>query len=1008
METKENSNIKKHKRLWTKLALIVSILVVLILILILFIVPAYISSASGRSMILGIVNKSVPGHADFSNLTVGWLRGIDVRDFSFKGTSGEINVQVKQFATEPHYLSILTGNFSFGKTTIDQPKIQINLQNQQKQQQTKVVSGKTSKVPTKSAGIVLATDIVVKDGNFKITDPKAGSVELSQINSNVNLRPLGQQSSFNLNMIMASAGGRSLSRLSADAQVTPAKSSTGWTMEGTSGQFSVEVNDLDIETLGPFFALAGLDVNAVGNLSANLKTKVTNGQVENINGTVNGKNLLFTSAAMKGDKISSRTLNADVQMTGGKQLINIEKFRLDSDFLNLQATGAIPAKFTSLNDMLTGSDYKLNGNFVLNLVTLVAQLPHTLSIRQGMQITSGRLSGDIAAQKGNLTCQVALENVAGVLDQKKLALSAPVTAKADITTDGKVINFKQINVLAPFATINANGDMKNIKYDGQADLAKLESELGQFVDFGGYQFAGNFTSNGTVKSDAGKITAGGSAAVTNLLLSTKDKGSVTEPKANVDFEVDYANDIVTVNTLQASTSFGQVGTKGAVVPLKKESKTPLKADVQVSKLDLSKVQPYAIMFGGLPKEMQMAGVADVQAAVSGQGTAFIVKSDSARINDLKFTYPGKKPFEEKYVTSTLEMEINPENKTINIKKLQLDSPSIKVNQVSFSQTNTNGRIKLTGQGELEYDWNALSNLIGSFTPAGLTMQGKRKDTINFSSEYPADKPDMMLSNLNAKAAVGFDKADYMGLAIGKTEVNINIVNGLLKIPPFAAPVNQGQLRFGCQADFKKQPPLFEITEPMQVLQNVNINDQTTKQLLTYLSPIFANAANISGIANLSCSKLAIPLNASAKDKAEIVGNVSINQLRLQSSDLIGQIISIIGSGSGQTIITVHPTEFVLKDGFLSYDDMQMDVGDNPVNFKGVIGLDKSLNMSVTLPYTTEGRTTRVGGQNQGPRITLPLIGTVDKPKIDTEKLLKNQLNQQLDNLLQKGLDQILK
>lgn len=131
-------------------------------------------------------------------------------------------------------------------------------------------------------------------------------------------------------------------------------------------------------------------------------------------------------------------------------------------------------------------------------------------------------------------------------------------------------------------------------------------------------------------------------------------------------------------------------------------------------------------------------------------------------------------------------------------------------------------------------------------------------------------------------------------------------------------------------------------------------------------------------------------------------------MRLQTSDLLGQIISIVGGRAGQTVITVHPTQFVLKDGFVRYDDMQMDIGDNPVNFKGVIGLDKSLDMTVTLPYTTEGRTARVDRETKGVRITLPLTGTVDKPQIDTEKLFQNQLNQQLDNLLQKGLEQIFK
>jgi hypothetical protein len=111
-----------------------------------------------------------------------------------------------------------------------------------------------------------------------------------------------------------------------------------------------------------------------------------------------------------------------------------------------------------------------------------------------------------------------------------------------------------------------------------------------------------------------------------------------------------------------------------------------------------------------------------------------------------------------------------------------------------------------------------------------------------------------------------------------------------------------------------------------------------------------------------------------------------------------------------TVLTVHPTRLVLQKGVLRYDDMQIDVGDNPVNFKGAIGLDKSVDMTVTLPYTTEGRTVRVGRETGGTRIVLPLKGTLDKPDklLDMNKLLELQLKQQGEQLLRKGLEEIFR
>jgi hypothetical protein len=194
--------------------------------------------------------------------------------------------------------------------------------------------------------------------------------------------------------------------------------------------------------------------------------------------------------------------------------------------------------------------------------------------------------------------------------------------------------------------------------------------------------------------------------------------------------------------------------------------------------------------------------------------------------------------------------------------------------------------------------------------------------------------------------------------------------------------------------------------PIDVAKNIQINKETTDKLLMYVNPIFANVVDVSGLANFSCRKLSIPLASDAQNDIEVIGTISANKLQLQASDLLGQILAIAG-GTAREEITIHPTNFTLQKGFLRYDDMQVDVGNNPVNFKGVIGLDKSLDMEVTLPYTTSGRTARVGRET-GDRITLPLKGTITSPKLDTAKLLEQQLQKQLEEQLRKGLEGILR
>jgi hypothetical protein len=172
----------------------------------------------------------------------------------------------------------------------------------------------------------------------------------------------------------------------------------------------------------------------------------------------------------------------------------------------------------------------------------------------------------------------------------------------------------------------------------------------------------------------------------------------------------------------------------------------------------------------------------------------------------------------------------------------------------------------------------------------------------------------------------------------------------------------------------------------------------------YLNPIFAGAVNVSGKVSLSCEQLAIPLGAAAKKQIQIIGTIAGEDIRLSSGDLLNKLLAVGDVALGQQVITLRPTRFVLWDGFLRYDNMQIDVGDNPLNFKGVIGLDKTLNMTATLPYTIEGKTISVGQEADPKRVSVPLRGTVDKPEVDLGRLLEDQLRK---GLLE-GLDKIFK
>ena len=1008
MSVEKISKAKPPKKSAKKIIKLLLIFIVILIVLVFLFVPVFISSKGGNRFISAKINNSIDGRVDFAGLTMGWFEGISVAGLSFNDNADKISVQVRQITTKPHYVSILTGNLSFGQTTIDQPKVSVNLNNQPESRQGP--AGVSETIPAKAGYLALVMDVAVNDGNFKLTDSKAKTVELSEINSRLSLRPPGRQTDFDINLAVVNSKAEK-SQIRAAGKIKPDKAIRGWSLKGTTGDLIVEVNDLDLESLGSILELAKIDVQAKGQVSADLNAVIKDGNFENLTCTIKAKNLDVTGPSLKGDNLKTNLLNVAVQLKSQQQLINIEQFKFDSDWLVAQIGGMVPTTFSSWSDFLTSeSDVSLNADFELDAAKLLSQMPHTFGIKEEMKVTSGKLSGNIIANRGRLNGQVNLNELAGTIEDKKLALSQPVTGKLQISTDKEKIRFDELDVTASFAKINASGLLEQLKYNGYVDLEKLQSEFGQFVDLGKYEIAGEIFEQGTLSVGKSEITGSGVSQVKNLRIATTDGTTAQEPGADIKFAfaLDRKTNVLTFNSLEANASLGQISIDKAVLPIGGKTQVPLSMDISGKNIDLGKVKPFAVLFTSLPKETELAGIAESKISVSSDKNIYKVTTDSTQIKDLKLTYPGEKPFEPNEVSLVFDAEINPKQKTINIKKLELDSPQIKIRKGEFNKLNNAGKTKLTGQAELEYDWSAVSTFSAPFLPEGLILHGSRKDSISFLSEYPSEQKDKLLANLNADAKLGFGQAGYMGLDFGPTEVDIQILNGLLKIAPFETTVNEGKFNFAGQVDFNQKPAQLKMAGPLQLMKNIKINDQTTKKLLMYLNPIFADAVNVSGIATFSCERLAIPLDATTQNQAEVVGTISMDQVQLQASELLNAIFSVGGTSARGADITIRPTKFVLRDGFLRYDDMQMEIGDNPVNFKGVIGLDKSLDMTVTLPYTADGRTARIGQETTGQRIKVSLKGTVDRPELDIAQLLESQLRQQLENQLRKGLEELFK
>ena len=440
------------------------------------------------------------------------------------------------------------------------------------------------------------------------------------------------------------------------------------------------------------------------------------------------------------------------------------------------------------------------------------------------------------------------------------------------------------------------------------------------------------------------------------------------------------------------------------MPLNKDSQSKL--DIAISAdAKLEGVLPFLNVAGVIGDDTELAGSLTSRVAIGSKREKLHIVTDNTKVKNLKIGKRGQEPFVEEVLSISVDMLCDTTEKTVEINDLRIDSSQVKIIKGSLTQSNKGGQTKMVGEFEAEYDLTAVSAAASSFVPEGFTMEGKRKNKIRIESVYPAGQKDKMLANLNTQANFGFDKATYKGLDFGAAEIDLKVKKGLLTISPFTTSVNGGKLSFGGSVDLNEEVRLLKTPGPMQMIDKVNINDEMSRQILMYLNPLFAEQANVTGVASFHCEEMTIPLSGGTNRDAVVVGTVAMNDVHLETTGLLGQIMSF--TGSREKDMTVEPTKFVLRDGKLSYDDMQINVGQSPINFRGEIWLDDRIDMTMTLPYTFGGKKVKVGDEPVE-RVTLNIEGDLNKPRINTQRFLEDQAKKLLEEQLRKGLEKLFR
>ena len=668
-----------------------------------------------------------------------------------------------------------------------------------------------------------------------------------------------------------------------------------------------------------------------------------------------------------------------------------------------------------------------SGDFNVKIQDLPLEKLNAVMALAGQDINvSGNLNADVVAKvsDGNVemvNADAVLTGFKSLTEGKEMSLSEPVELNAKVSNAGGEIKIETVDVSSSFCKLNCSGGIDAVDYSADVNITELMGFVGQFADMGKFGFAGDFKAVGKVETGA-KVKTNGQYNLSNFVFTNKELKKQTSPMnfaLNGGVNYDATTKSVSFESLALNSTIATASLSGTLGQGSGKSSFVANANA-----NLGQIQPLLVVAGALPEETVLAGVAKAVLNVDMDGDNIHLSTSDTQITNLKIKKAGmEQAVEEPAVKLVLDAVANTKEKSIAVNTLSLDSTNIKVNKGTFSKTTRSGRTSIKGNMEAEYDLAKVTQMASVLMIDNLNMEGKRKATLNFDSSFPEDQKDGMLKNMNAGLAFGFDRAEYLGFEIGKADFDIRMKKGVLSLEPFSAPANNGKLNFAGSVDFNDENPVLKIPQALQVVENIQINDTLSNNFLVFVNPIFAGATSVSGVANLKCDELSIPIKASNVDDVVVDGEIAISDLRMDVKrgnflgKLLYNILPMIGVSQSDmgADMELLPCGFTVKDSIAKYDDdMQLNIEQYPLNFKGQVGIDVAhpengkdrIRMDLYLPATLK-RTITVGQEDTPNRIIVPIKGRTNKPEVDMEALQQQMLNRVIQDQVGDLIDNAL-
>ena len=342
--------------------------------------------------------------------------------------------------------------------------------------------------------------------------------------------------------------------------------------------------------------------------------------------------------------------------------------------------------------------------------------------------------------------------------------------------------------------------------------------------------------------------------------------------------------------------------------------------------------------------------------------------------------------------------IDQKRERIRLEKTKLSSTPFSVEIAgTIDQYETQRVMALSGL--YDASWKEVTTVLHEFVPATaetIIVTGRSNSRFKIKGPIGTADGQTDLKGLNTGLRVEWGSAEIYGVKLGKADLAPVLKDGQLTLPAAQIAASRGTVNLGGVLDLRGDEPVLRVSDKTPLLDQVAITPELSASLLSRINPIFLQLTRAEGLVGLRLKDVVLPLGDTLKTAGAGQGHLDLEEMRVQPGGFLAQLLSLGGLADEKMYtMTVSGLDFRIEDGRISYKDFTLTFpNDFDLKFYGSVGLDETLDLSVSLPVRP-ALLTRLGVKGPvaeyarvltGSRIDIPVVGTRQQPKLDLARV----------------------